>query len=145
MTNLSRRLKRSCTDCSVCLRQHHPGHKVIFLVNWTRYNRPWKLEQRNQVFKPKEHKGAIFSGGERIWWLGGEVTGYSWASFSHRKHPRKIHAKGEVTLSACPVGSTNISRRITCGIGFEWGMPSLSLFILSHLSVMLVRQIQGVI
>ena len=38
------------------------------------------------------------------WWFGGEVTGYSWASFSHRKHPRKIHATGEVTLPACPVG-----------------------------------------
>ena len=66
ITNLSRRLKRSCTDCSVCLRQHHPGQKVIFSVNWTRYNRPWKLEQRNQVFKPKEHKGAIFSGGDLL-------------------------------------------------------------------------------
>jgi len=30
-------IKRSCTDCSVCFRQHHLGQKALVLVYWTRY------------------------------------------------------------------------------------------------------------
>ena len=43
-------------------------------------------------------------------------------AFSHVKPPRNIHAAREVTLS----DSKNNLRRITYGIGFVWGMRSLS-------------------
>ena len=35
------KIKRSCTDCSVCFRQHHLGQKAIVLVNWIWYNKPF--------------------------------------------------------------------------------------------------------